>query len=67
MSVEATVDADDCIGSGMCVAIAPEIFELDDGDVAVIVSETEGPELQEALRNAAACCPVDAIKLTEDG
>lgn len=60
------IDTEECIGSGMCVAIAPEVFELED-DIAVVVGSTEGAEEEEALRNAAACCPVDAIKLVEDG
>lgn len=66
------IDRSACIGSGLCVAIAPKIFDLDD-EGTLIVKVSEGEELpadlksQEALIvEAAGSCPVGAIKLVED-
>lgn len=66
-----SVDRAVCIGNGLCVAIAPEAFDLDDDGALVVLAEEDAdlPEhlLRERkrLREAAASCPVGAIKLTE--
>ena len=54
-----------CAGFGICLGIAPEIFELhDDGYAIVLVSEVK-PEDEEAVRRAVSQCPSQAIFLTE--
>jgi ferredoxin len=56
-----------CIGSGNCVNLAPEVFELDDRQIVTFV---EAPEEIERNRLLEACqvCPVDAlIANDEDG
>jgi ferredoxin len=54
-----------CAGFGICLGIAPEIFELhDDGYAIVLVSEVK-PEDEDAVRRAASQCPSQAIFLTE--
>jgi ferredoxin len=55
------VDRAACIGSGMCVALAPERFTFD-GLRSRPVSERVEPD--ERVREAAAACPVEAISLT---
>jgi ferredoxin len=57
------VDADTCIGSGMCAGIAPAVFTLVDG-VAVARPEPIAPE--PAAVDAADSCPVEAITLHDD-
>lgn len=57
------VDKGTCIGSSMCVAIAPGRFELDE-------KQRSGPlateiEPDEAVRDAAASCPSEAISLVD--
>jgi ferredoxin len=64
--MQAKVDRDLCIGSAMCVATAPNVFELDDEGLSRVVDQEAGDE--ELLRQAAEGCPVQAVILEdEDG
>jgi ferredoxin len=57
--IEITVDRALCIGSGDCVDTAPDVFQLDDEDKAVVVNP-DGASLDEVIA-AAGNCPVAAI------
>jgi ferredoxin len=57
--VEVTVDRALCIGSGDCVDTAPDVFQLDDEDKAVVV-DPDGAALDDVIE-AARNCPVSAI------
>jgi ferredoxin len=57
--VEVTVDRGLCIGSGDCVDTAPDVFQLDDEDKAVVV-DPDGAPVDDIL-TAAGGCPVSAI------
>jgi ferredoxin len=57
------VDTSLCISSGMCVATAPAEFRFDDEQRSRPVSELIDDD--EAVRDAAASCPVEAISLTD--
>jgi ferredoxin len=59
------IDTDLCAGFGICVGIAPEMFELhDDGYATVLLGEVP-PELEDMVRRAASQCPAQAILLDE--
>jgi ferredoxin len=63
--MDAIVDVDmkKCICSGMCTTIAPDVFRLDDdGKLVVLRRNLAGDEIG-AVRDAVACCPVEAISL----
>jgi len=62
--MRAKVDRDLCIGSAMCVATAPDVFELDDEGLSRVVDE--GAADEETLRQAAEGCPVQAVILDDD-
>ena len=55
------VDRALCIGSGDCVDTAPDVFQLDNEDKAVVV-DPDGAPVDEVLE-AAANCPVSAIRV----
>ena len=57
--IEVTVDRSLCIGSGDCVDTAPDVFQLDDEDKAVVV-DPDGAPLDDVL-TAARNCPVSAL------
>jgi ferredoxin len=57
--IEVTVDRAQCIGSGDCVDTAPDVFQLDSEDKAVVV-DPDGAPLDDVL-DAAGGCPVSAI------
>jgi ferredoxin len=64
--VAVTVDRALCIGSGDCVDTAPDVFQLDDEDKAVVVDPDGAPV--EDIIEAAQNCPVSAIFVAgEDG
>jgi ferredoxin len=60
------VDRGLCIGSGDCVDTAPDVFQLDDEDIAMVV-DPDGASTDDILE-AAGNCPVTAISVVgEDG
>ena len=61
-----------CIGAGMCVAIAPEVFELTAENISVVTRSARNADNPDALRenidpntvaDACDCCPVGAIEV----
>ena len=58
------VDRDLCIGAASCAAIAPEVFELDAENKAV-VSNPKGAD-DETIMLAAQSCPTKAIILYDE-
>lgn len=60
------VDRGLCIGSGDCVETAPDVFELDGEDKAVVIDPDGAPV--DVVVEAAGNCPVSAIFVFgEDG
>jgi len=57
--VHIEVDRALCIGSGDCVDTAPDVFQLDAGDKAVVVDPDGAPA--DVVLEAAGNCPVTAI------
>ena len=62
--VHIRVDRALCIGSGDCVDTAPDVFELDDEDKAVVI-DPHGQPLDDVLE-AAGNCPVTAIFVADE-
>ncbi len=58
------VDEDICVSCETCVDVCPEVFEMI-GDVAVERMEEIPEALQEACREAADSCAVEAIIIEE--
>ena len=60
------VDSGICAGFGVCLGLAPEVFELhDDGYAIVLVGEVPAA-LEEAVRKSVVQCPSGAISLSDD-
>ena len=57
--IHVEVDRALCIGSGDCVDTAPDVFQLDDEDKAVVV-DPDGAPTDDVIA-AAGNCPVAAI------
>lgn len=50
------------MAAGQCVLIAPEVFDQRDEDgIVVLLEESPGPELHDAVRESAVACPAAAI------
>ncbi|GGK59518.1 ferredoxin [Nocardia camponoti] len=57
------VDFDRCEANGVCVGIAPDMFELDDNDqLTVTVAEVDADRVPDA-EEAVAQCPKAALRL----
>ena len=60
-------DREVCIGAGMCVLTAPDVFDQDDEEGRVVVIEVEpSAEHRAAAAEAVTLCPSGAITVTED-
>jgi len=60
------IDATRCIGSGQCVARAPEVFDQREEDgIVVLLLADPGPARREAVEKAALLCPAQAISVVE--
>ena len=77
--MKVVVDREKCIGAAPCIAVAPDVYELDDEGIAIIKKEavdstdSEGririkkPVADdETLKLSAESCPVQAIILYDD-
>ena len=62
--VQITVDRALCIGSGDCVETAPDVFELDAEDKAVVIDPNGAP--LDVVLEAAGNCPVTAIFVADE-
>jgi ferredoxin len=54
------VDAELCVGCGLCVNTCPDIFEMQD-DKAILKSEAPSTDSEECCKQAKDDCPVEAI------
>ncbi|HKR52405.1 MAG TPA: ferredoxin [Pseudonocardiaceae bacterium] len=58
------VDPNICEAHGQCNAVAPEVYELDDGGYCLIRNPEVAPELEFRAGDGALACPVQAIAVT---
>ena len=64
--MKAVVDPDLCTACGTCTEVCPEVFELpDDADVARVKADPVPADFEDACRQAAEDCPVDAISIED--
>ena len=54
---------DKCIGAASCVAIAPKVFQLDEEQIAIVISQDGEDDPTKLL--AAQSCPTAAIVVTD--
>jgi len=55
------IDPDACVGSSVCVALTPDVFQLDSKGISTVV-DPAGATLAEVLE-AAEGCPTMAIRV----
>jgi ferredoxin len=60
-AVRVIVDRDRCEGNAVCLGIAPDIFDLDDEDYAVIKTDPIPPDQEALAEQAIAECPRAAL------
>jgi len=62
--MKATIDRDGCIGCGLCAATCPEVFRMDDQDLAEVYSDVTA-ETSETATEASENCPVSVISIED--
>lgn len=62
--MKASVDANLCVGCGLCVEICPDVFKMD-GALAVVLDSPRTPQAEADCREAKDQCPVCAISVSE--
>lgn len=55
------VDLDRCEGNAVCLGIAPDLFDLDDDDYAVVKLDPVPAEMADLAEQAVAECPRAAL------
>ncbi|MEU0545397.1 ferredoxin [Nocardia sp. NPDC005978] len=61
--MKVTVDLDQCEANGICVGIAPDVFDLDDDDVLHIIGAEVPAGSESDVETAVAQCPKAALKI----
>ena len=61
--MKVTVNFDVCASTGACAQVAPEVFVVRNDGYLHILKEEPGPELYDAVQEAADLCPTGAIVL----
>jgi ferredoxin len=59
------IDWDACEGNGICMSVAPTVFELDDEDQMHLLIEEPSESLRAQVEQAAAGCPKAAITVLD--
>jgi ferredoxin len=60
------INSEICAGFGICLGIAPEVFELHEDGYAVVLVSDVAPDDEDTMRRAESQCPARAIYLTDD-
>lgn len=60
-----SVDFDLCESNALCMAAAPEVFEVRDDDLLYVLDEDPPEELRDKVLAAARACPKVAITVTD--
>ena len=64
--MKVSVDEWLCAGHGLCEAASPEVFEVNDDGIAVVLQESPGESLLSSVKDAVRLCPADAILIKEN-
>lgn len=59
------IDRNACQGNALCVGIAPELFDVDDDGLAVVLRAEVPGDLEDVARDASRSCPTRAIGLSD--
>jgi len=59
------VDYDLCESNAICMAVAPEVFEVDDADNLNLLQEEPPEELRPKVEEAVRRCPKQALSIQD--
>jgi ferredoxin len=58
--MKAVVNAEACVGCGLCANMCAEVFLMED-DKAIVIGNSIADEMVDSAKEAATSCPVEAI------
>jgi ferredoxin len=61
--VKIIADRERCEGHGLCADTAPDVYDLDDDAVVVVLHEDVPPALERKAEAGARVCPVAALRI----
>lgn len=61
------IDRTSCQGHARCVSLCPELFDLDDDGLAVVLAPTVDRDVLDLVGRAVDSCPERAISIIEEG
>ena len=61
--MKAKIDADTCIGCGLCVSTCPEVYKMED-DKAIVIVPVVPKDVEDACKKGAEECPVTAVTIS---
>jgi ferredoxin len=56
-----SIDSNRCQGHGRCIAVNPDLFDIDDDGYGVVRNPTPGAEFADDVSAAIGACPEEAI------
>lgn len=60
--MKANINADQCIGDGICVDTCPEVFEMRDDGLAYVIADPVPADVEDKVKEAVEACPTVAIE-----
>lgn len=63
--MKAYVDRDACIGCELCTTICPEVFEMDDEQIATVIADPVPEDVESEAEEARDSCPTSAISIED--
>lgn len=65
MSFRVVVDFDKCESNALCMAAAPEVFEVREDDFLYVLQEEPADDLRAKVEEAVRVCPKQAITIAD--
>ncbi len=59
------VDHELCSGDAICAEICPEVFQMNDDDLAEVIVDEVPEDLEDDVREAVESCPEGCISIEE--
>ena len=60
--MKAIIDAEACVGCGLCANMCAEVYKMED-DKAIVIGDSIPEANIDSAKEAATSCPVEAIKI----
>ncbi len=61
--MKVVIDQSGCIGCGLCAATCPEVFKMNDDNIAEVIKQPD--EVTDKVQEAVDGCPVQVISIEE--